>query len=164
MYVYQRKVLRGYLDKHPRYEMPQRKPKGSIKEVQSIKPSISKVEIHRQKHPNGKETSFVFEGDNLWFCNQIIVDINGKDLEISISAQDVSQKQIQYNHGLDDCFDTGELDAYNYLNVVIQNHFSEPVTHTIPVTFNVCHSNAHKNIELHNCSMSYCYDSHDHFV
>ena len=138
MQTYQLNILRGYLDKEPRYKIPKRKSRGSIPYVQSLKPTISKVEIHCQQHPDGKEYSFAFKGDNLWFCSEITVSLGRmKPLRVVISAKDVSQKQLQYCHGVDKKFNVAEIDHSKYVVVAIESLFHIS-SNKVQMTFNVC--------------------------
>ena len=89
-------VLRGYLDRKG-YVMPPFK-ESKIKEVESLMPSVSKIELHQHVHPGGSELAVVINGDNLWFCNGIEVELPDLPiLKIRISADSVTQKQICYN-------------------------------------------------------------------
>ena len=92
---YQLKVLRGYLDKKPDpYYIPPRQNLKTLGDVLSLLPSISQVEVHQHKHPDGNELAIVINGDNLWFCNTIELSIHGYEkLSFFISAEKVSQKQ-----------------------------------------------------------------------
>ena len=138
MRTYHLNILRGYLDKEPRYKIPKKKSRRSSPHVQSLKPSISKVEIHCQQHPDGKEYSFVFKGDNLWFCSEITVTLERmKLLSVVISAKDVSQKQLQYCHGVDKRFNVAEIEHSKYAEVAIESLFHISSSE-VQITFNVC--------------------------
>ena len=94
MTVYHLKILRGYLEKEPGpYVIPQRSSSSSTEGVKSLLPSISKVELHLHKHPDGQELAVVINGDNLWFCNSIEIEIcESEPLKINISAERVARK------------------------------------------------------------------------
>ena len=137
MQTYRIGILRGYLDKVPQYKIPKRVSRGSIPDVGSIKPTISKVEIHCQQHPDGKEFSVVFKGDNLWFCREISIK-RGESclLSVDISAKDVAQKQIQYFHGIDKTLRIGESDHNKFVEVAVQSLFHIG-TKNVQMSFNV---------------------------
>ena len=138
MQTYHLRILRGYLDKDPCYKIPKRKSRRSVPGVQSIKPTISKVEIHCQQHPDGKEFSVVFKGDNLWFCHKITVNLGqSRLLSVDISANDVAQKQIQYFHGIDKTLRIGESDHNKFVDVAVRSLFHTE-TKNVQMSFNVC--------------------------
>ena len=131
---YQLKVLRGYLDKKPDpYYIPPCQNLKTLGDVLSLLPSISQVEAHQHKHPDGNELAIVINGDNLWFCNTIELGIHGYEkLSFFISAEKVSQKQICYNHVLKD-----EINFTNeeYVKVQVSSEFFPPVTNSVPMTY-----------------------------
>ena len=140
MQTYRIGILRGYLDKVPQYKIPKKVSCASVPGVQSIKPTISKVEIHCQQHPDGKEFSVVFKGDNLWFCREISIK-RGQSclLSVDISAKDVAQKQIQYFHGIESIDKTlriGESDHNKFVEVAVRSLFHIE-TKNVQMSFNV---------------------------
>ena len=131
---YQLKVLRGYLDKKPNpYHIPHRQGLKTLRAVQSLLPSISQVEVHQHKHPDGNELAIVINGDNLWFCNTIELSIHGYEkLPFLIAAEKVSQKQICYNHVLKDKI---SFTHEEYVKVQVSSEFYPPITNSVPMKY-----------------------------
>ena len=104
MAIYRHKVLRGYLDKDPPFEIPAVQLPNSVTEIKSLKPSISDVELFVHVHPHGKELAIVIKGDHLWFSNNIKIDFEdvSESIEIEITANNIAQKQIECIHTLDE--------------------------------------------------------------
>ena len=87
-------------------------------EVQIVKPIIHSVSFHRY----GIEFAITITGENLWFCNQVKVGT----LKQVISAENVSQKSLQFNCNLEDkpsFSSTGD-----HTSVKLWSHFSSPVS------------------------------------
>lgn len=136
MSVYHQRVLRGYLDKEG-YIIPSRK-KSPVGPVQSLVPSIAEIELYQHKHPDGSELVIVIKGDDLWFCNGIEIKLPHSDapINIMISAENVTQKQISYNHSFDDTYimnDEGSIDRF----VKVYSKFADPLTSNVPMIYNV---------------------------
>ena len=129
---YRQKVLRGYLDKPDLYHIPPRQNLKTLRAVQSLLPSISQVEVHQHKHPGGNELAIVINGDNLWFCNTIELSIHGYEKKITISAQNVAQKQICYNHVLKDEIN---FNHEEFVKVQVSSEFSAPITTNVPMKY-----------------------------
>lgn len=138
MSTYHLKVLRGYLEKEPEpYVMPQYS--SCFKEgVKSLLPSISKVDLHLHKHPDGQELAVVINGDNLWFCNRIEIAIcENEPLKIEISAKCVARKQISYNQSFCNEAFTPEQIGLGHLPVKVYSRFADPITKKIPMSYTV---------------------------
>lgn len=136
---YHLKILRAYLEKNPEpYALPQRSSLSSIEGVESLQPSISKIELHLHKHPNGQELAVVINGDNLWFCDSIEITIcESEHLKIEISAERVAQKQICYNKSFrNEAFTPKQIDA-DFLPVKVYSRFADPIATEIPMSYNV---------------------------
>ena len=136
---YHLKVLRAYLEKKPEpYAIPQRNSSSSIEGVKSLLPSISKVELHLHKHPDGQELAVVVNGDNLWFCDSIEIEICESELlKIEISAERVARKQICYNKSFrNEAFTPKQIDA-DFLPVKVYSRFADPKAREIPMSYNV---------------------------
>ena len=104
MAVYRHKVLRGYLDKDPPFELPSIQPPNLVTEIKSLKPSISDLGLFVHVHPHGKELAIVIKGDHLWFSDTIKIDFENvsESIEIEIAANNIAQKQIECIHTLDE--------------------------------------------------------------
>lgn len=134
MEVYHQKVIRGYLDKEG-YSMPPHKDL-DIGSVKSLIPLITEIELHQHKHPGGSELAFVINGDNLWFCNGIEVELPDVPvLKVRISAENVTQKQIQYNCSLHDCFMPENKDTH--CPVTVYSKFANPHKYEVLMVYNV---------------------------
>ena len=138
MEIYHKKVLRGFLDKEPDgYKIPQQKTSESIQEVKSLLPTISKIELHLHKHPDGQELAVVINGDNLWFCSILDVKISGNEsIFFEISPEHITEKQICYNHSVSATFSYGDIDA-DVVNVTVYSRFANTFSQYIPVVYNV---------------------------
>ena len=136
---YYKKVLRGFLDKEPDcYKIPPRKTSESIQEVKSLLPTISKVELHLHKHPNGQELAVVINGDNLWFCSILDVKISrNKSIFIEISPKHITEKQICYNHSVSATFSYADIDGDDVVHVTVYSRFANTFSQYIPVFYNV---------------------------
>lgn len=133
---YHQKVIRGYLDKEG-YSMPARKD-SEISSVKSLMPLITEIELHQHKHPGGSELAIVINGDNLWFCNGIDIELTDVQiLKVRISAENVTQKQIQYNCSLHDhdCFMPENKDKY--CHVTVYSKFANPHRYEVLMVYNV---------------------------
>ena len=137
MEIYHKKVLRGFLDKEPDcFKIPPRKTSESIQEVKSLLPTISKVELHLHKHPNGKELAVVINGDNLWFCSILNIKISrNESIFIEISPEHITEKQICYNHSVDNTFSYADIDVD--VHVTVFSRFANTFSLYIPVIYNV---------------------------
>ena len=138
MSTYHLKVLRGYLEKEPEpYFMPQYS-SCSKEGVKSLLPSISKVNLHLHKHPDGQELAVVINGDNLWFCNSIEITIYEDELiKIKISAECVARKQISYNQSFRNETFTPEQIGLGHLLVKVYSRFADPIATKIPMSYTV---------------------------
>ena len=137
MEIYFKKVLRGFLDKEPDcYKIPPQKTSESIQEVKSLLPTISKVELHLHKHPDGQELAVVINGDNLWFCSLLeITTFGNKLIFIEISPEHITEKQICYNHSVDNTFSYADIDVD--VHVTVFSRFAKTFSQYIPVIYNV---------------------------
>ena len=136
MSTYHVKVLRGYLEKEPgRYVIPQRSSSKSKERVKSLLPSISKVDLHLHKHPDGQELAVVINGDNLWFCNSIEITVcESEQLKIEISAEHVARKQICYNQSFHNETFTPEQIGMDYIPVKVYSRFADPIAKEVPMS------------------------------
>lgn len=142
MDVYRKKILRGYLDKDPNYVLPSPPPIDAVIEVKSLKPTISNVELFCHIHPRGRELAVVVKGDHFWFSRAIEIEFDDKSekIEIAITAENVSQKQIECTHTLDEDSDlyrhcTDELQVV----VSVESQFTTSVRRKrITAIFKVC--------------------------
>ena len=66
MDVYSKKIIRGYLNKDPKYEIPPKQSKPP-QPVQALKPYVTSVDLIN----HGSELDLVVEGSNLWFYNKL---------------------------------------------------------------------------------------------
>ena len=139
MNEYHLKVLRAYLEKNPEpYVIPQCSSLSSINGVKSLQPSISKIELHLHKHPDGQELAVVINGDNLWFCNSIEITIcENEHLKIEISAERVARKQICYNKSFRNGALTHKKIDADCLPVKVYSRFTDPIATEIPMFYNV---------------------------
>ena len=139
METYHKKVLRGFLDKEPDcYKIPPQKTSESIQEVKSLLPTISKVELHLHKHPDGQELAVVINGDNLWFCDFVLVKISENEtIFIEISPEHITEKQICYNHSVSDTISYGDIDADDVVHVTVNSRFANTFFQDVPVIYNV---------------------------
>ena len=139
METYYKKVLRGFLDKEPDcYKIPPQKTLESIQEVKSLLPTISKVELHLHKHPDGQELAVVINGDNLWFCSILNVVISGNEpIFIEISPEHITEKQICYNHSVHNTFSYTDIDPNDVVYVTVYSKFAYTFSQYIPVIYNV---------------------------
>ena len=137
MEIYYKKVLRGFLDKEPDcYKIPQQKTSESIQEVKSLLPTISKIELHLHKHPDGQELAVVINGDNLWFCSTLDVKISGNEsIFIEISPEHITEKQICYNRSVYNTFSYADIDVD--VHVTVYSRFAKTFSQYIPVFYNV---------------------------
>ena len=136
MSTYHVKVLRGYLEKEPgRYVIPQRSSSSPKERVKSLLPSISKVDLHLHKHPDGQELAVVINGDNLWFCNSIEITVCESELlKIEISAEHVARKQICYNQSFHNGAFTPEQIGMDHLPVKVYSRFADPIAKEVPMS------------------------------
>ena len=114
MMVYIDKIVRGYLEKRQeRYRIPDTL--HTPTPFASLTPVVTGVVIHDQ----GTETCIVVDGNDLWFCYQLI--ING--VTVSIPPNIVSGSSIKVivpgSGGLSNVND-GEM-----ITIVIDSHFCE---------------------------------------
>ncbi|XP_019857858.1 PREDICTED: uncharacterized protein LOC109586129 [Amphimedon queenslandica] len=132
MQAYYQYVLRGYLDKE-QYCIPSRKSLAAGS-VESLVPSISKIELCQHKHPGGNELSIVINGDNLWFCSEIEVNFSNFNALIETSVESVAQKQICYNQLLNhECFFE---DRSTTSQIRVHSRFSNPLKSDVPIIYN----------------------------
>ena len=138
METYHKKVLRGFLDKEPDcYKIPPQKTSESIQEVKSLIPTISKVELHLHKHPDGQELAVVINGDNLWFCSILKIKISRSEtIFIEISPEHITEKQICYNHSVDNIFSYTDIDA-DIVHVTVYSRFAKTFSQDVPMIYNV---------------------------
>ena len=138
MEIYHKKVLRGFLEEeHDCYKIPPQKTSESIQEVKSLLPTISKVELHQHKHPDGQELAVVINGDNLWFCSLLKINTFGNEsIFIEISPEHITEKQICYNHSVDNTFSYGDIDLH-VVHVTVFSRFANTFSQYIPVIYNV---------------------------
>ena len=128
-------LLRGYLEKEEpeKFKMPATSE--VISEVVSVLPELSKVELHLHRHPDGQDLAIVVNGDNLWFCNFIEIQISDdQKIDFQISPEQAVQKQIRYNHGLI------ENVSFSYSSsLFLKGHssFSKNITREVPSVYNV---------------------------
>ena len=122
MEIYHRMLFRGFIDQPPKYDIPS-PPTSPVLEMKALKPAAKSVAFHH----HGKEIAVTLSGDNLWFCHEIKV---GSHTE-TVTAEDVSQKLIQFNINFED---------ENYIpfhsdqiKVTLSSHFSNPVRERVPV-------------------------------
>ncbi len=92
-------VQRGYLEKEVPYSFPDKA--NAVSDIHALKPKLERVEVHCQEHPDGRELTLIFNGDNMWFSQefQVSFDDSKQPLRICIDSENVSQNQIQYCHG-----------------------------------------------------------------
>ena len=139
METYHKKVLRGFLDKEPDcYKIPPQKTSESVQEVNSLIPTISKVELHLHKHPDGQELAVVINGDNLWFCSFLKIKISRSEtIFIEISPEHITEKQICYNHSVDNIFSYTDIDVDDVVHVTVYSRFANTFSQDVPVIYNV---------------------------
>lgn len=122
-------MIRGYLEHSPVYDLPS--PCSiPIKELPSLKPSVSSVAFHH----HGKELAVVVEGDNLWFCHKIHV---ATIPAITIEADKVSCRSIQFNYTPRDESEVPEGDT---VNVRLHSHFANPIRKSVTAKKQVIYS------------------------
>ena len=66
MDVYSKRIIRGYLNKDPKYEIPPKQSKPP-QPVPALKPDVTSVDLIN----HGSELDLVVEGSNLWFYNKL---------------------------------------------------------------------------------------------
>ena len=88
MPVFQKGIFLGWLDRIPKYSLPD-VPKHPPSEIDYLKPSVEKVEIRH----HGSETAVVLEGSNLWFCSQVSIG----SYSLKTPACDLSGSSIRFN-------------------------------------------------------------------
>ena len=140
MSLYQQRIVRGYLDKSPEYQIPLRDPQVMVQGMKSLKPSIQNMELHRHRHPNGIELAVIIRGENLWFCNRIEIESLGPSgnslLEADINCNNVFNKIIRYTHSDDKDSPLGQITAENDLMVTVHSHFAAPIRKKkVPVSY-----------------------------
>lgn len=143
------KVIHGYLtDKVQAFSMPQRKHVGATKPVEFLKPSIDKGFVHKHILPDGFQVTVTITGDNLWFCNFIEIQIfkGMPPLEATISAENVSAKQIQCSHSLEkNCDIEGNKE---HLPVKVCSHFAAVINKSVPVSYFVSQIHSYDTLIL----------------
>ena len=140
MGIYQQRIVRGYLDMSPKYQIPLRDPQVLIQGMKSLKPSIQNMELHRHRHPNGIELAVIIMGENLWFCNRIEIESPSGNslLEADIKSNNINvfNKVIQYTHSDDKDSPLGQSIAENNLMVTVHSHFAAPIRKKkVPVSY-----------------------------
>ena len=119
-------LFRGFIDQPPKYDIPQ-PCANPVLEMKALKPAANSVAFHR----HGKEVAVTLSGDNLWFCHEIKVGAHAE----SVTAEDSSQKSIQFNFNFED--ETRIPFNSDLMKVVLSNHFSNPVKKSVPVIHKV---------------------------
>ena len=127
MEIYHRMLFRGFIDQPPKYAIPPPCASPAL-EMRALKPAAKTVAFHH----HGKEVAVTLSGDNLWFCHEIKV---GSHTE-NVTAEDVSQKLIQFNINFDD--ETHIPFHSDQIMVALSSHFFNPVKESVPVVRKVC--------------------------
>ena len=120
MAAYSKKVFNGFLDRDPKYNIPC-SPKHALGEISDLKPSADSVELRRL----GSETAVVLEGNNLWFCYQVIVGTH----TVNTPARDLSSSSIQFNVQKEN---RTVVTEDGKVKVVLHSHFAKPVKQEVP--------------------------------
>ena len=106
-------------------------PKKELKYVALLKPQVKGVELH--KFP--REHAIVIEGDNLWFCDEIILGEGKNTLNITNPAELVSRRVVQFNYST--TASSGKIDraiARNeIMKVTLNSHFAKPIRKKVKV-------------------------------
>ena len=126
-------VQRGYLEKEVPYSLPE-EATDTISDIHSLRPKLEKLEVHCQEHPDGRELTLTFSGDNMWFSQEFEVSFP-EPLKIRIDAENVSQKQIQYCHG--ESTDLIANKSLRQCQVEVKSTFCQPFTANVPLLFKV---------------------------
>ena len=74
--------------------LPLPSPKKELKNVSLLKPLVKGVELH--KFPS--EHAVVVEGENLWFCHEILLGEGRNVISITNPMESVSRHVIQFNY------------------------------------------------------------------
>ena len=122
MEIYHRMLFRASIDQPPKYDTPPPCASPAL-EMKALKPAAKNVAFHH----HGKEVAVTQSGDNLWFCHEIKV---GPHTE-NVTAEDVSQKLIQFNVNFDD--ETRIPFHSDQIKVTLSSHFNNPVRERVPV-------------------------------
>lgn len=103
-------------------------PKKELKSITLLKPQVKGIELH--KFPS--EHAIVVEGDNLWFCHEIILGEGRNILSITNPAHLVSRRVIQFNYSPTE--KTDRVIARNgIVKVTLNSHFSNSIRKKVKV-------------------------------
>ena len=140
MEFYRISVQRGFLEKGTPYVFPLANKNLEVSDIPSLKPKLNKVEVNCQQHPDGKEVTLTFEGDNLWFCSkfEMFMTKSREKLTIPLDARNLSKKQIHYCHGEDrNAMFSNAMKSLTHVEVKVSSLFCSHFVETVPLTFNV---------------------------
>ena len=90
---YRRNMLTRYIEKEPlKYVTPIEVSK-EVKAVGLLQPKLKGIEFY--EYPN--EHAVVLEGDNLWFCHEVVLGKRKNTCKITTPAQSITRHSIQFN-------------------------------------------------------------------
>jgi hypothetical protein len=108
--------------------LPLPSPKKELKNVSLLKPLVKGVELH--KFPS--EHAVVVEGENLWFCREILLGEGRNIISIANPMESVSRHVIQFNYPPTE--KTDRVIARNGLvRVTLNSHFASSIRKRVKV-------------------------------
>ena len=119
--MYIQKLFHGFLEKEPQYTIPSAQ-RFAPPLVPNLRPVIEAVKIRH----HGDQTSVVVEGENFWFCYNMIVGCHSRHLP----AQEITGSSIQFDgphHNISTITTEGKV------NVSLQSHFFKTVNQEVQV-------------------------------
>ena len=126
MEVYYKKT-KAYLGS-TKGSLPLPSPKKELKNVSLLKPLVKGVELH--KFPS--EHAVVVEGENLWFCREILLGEGRNIISIANPMESVSRYIIQFNYPPTE--KTDRVIARNGLvRVTLNSHFASSIRKRVKV-------------------------------
>ena len=111
--------------------LPVPSPKKELKSVALLKPQVKGVELH--KFP--REHAIIIEGDNLWFCDEIILGEGKSTINITNPAELVSRRVVQFNYSTTASSERIErvIACNGIMKVTLNSHFAKPIRKKVKV-------------------------------
>ena len=108
--------------------LPTPLPKKELKSITLLKPQVKGVELH--KFPS--EHAVVVEGENLWFCHEILLGDGRNIIKITNPADSVSRHVIQFNYQPTEKTDR-VITRSALVRVTLNSHFANSIRKRVKV-------------------------------
>lgn len=117
------KLFRGFLDQDPLRYSPPAQSLDDTPPVKILKPIVSSVVFHR----HGDEIAVVLEGNNLWFCQKIVVGTGANSRMVKSPVPNATQRSVQFNYSPKSERDNIIQSPTEEVKVSLHSQFAKPL-------------------------------------